>query len=397
MEIFKESKIAGIKLKNRIIRSATHEGFADTGGKPLGQLEDLYLKLAKGGAGAIITGFTGVQQNGKGASNMRLIDKDEYIDDYKKLNDKLKKTGVPVIMQLVHCGANSNRSISGEDTVAPSEFKNKLYRSTAKELDEDGIETVISSFVKAIIRSKKSGFAGVQLHAAHGYLLSQFLSSYVNKRKDRWGGSLENRFRIIGEIISRAREHVGAYPIFAKISAYDADRKGVRIDEGIRIAGLFQAAGIDCIEVSCGGIGDGVIAVRTDKVPVEALLNFLPGMRNLPPLKKKIYEKLIPLLYKKHSPVFNYNVSAAEAIKKNVDVPVIAVGGIRNLKDIQSVLDQGKADYIAMSRPFIIEPDIVNKFSEGRQTESKCINCGYCLFGVMGNTLRCYKGRIKKQ
>jgi len=394
MDIFKESSIAGIKLKNRIIRSATHEGMADSEGRPLSELGKLYVRLAKGGAGAIITGFTGIQKSGKGAYNMCIIDSDESVDGYMKINEQLRPYGVPLIMQLVHCGAKTNRDITGEDVVAPSKFKNKLYGSTARALDEDEIEALIDSFVKAIVRSKKAGFAGVQLHIAHGYLLSQFLSPYINRRRDRWGGSLENRFRIVREIIGRAREKAGSYPLFAKISSYDGDKNGVKIEEGVRISELLQQAGIDALEVSCGGVDDGFNTVRSEKMPVEAITSLVPRFRDMPALKKKFFSLAAPLILKKHQPVLNYNISAARMVKQSVDIPVIAVGGIRKLDDIRLILDSGDADYISMARPFIIEPDIVEKFRTGKQLESRCLNCGYCLFGVFENRLKCYYGRI---
>jgi len=395
MDIFAESTIAGIRLKNRIIRSATHEGMADTEGRPLNERGELYLRLAKGGVGAIITGFTGIMKSGKGAFNMCMFDRDEFIDDYMKINELLRPYSVPLILQVVHCGTKTSRDISGEDVVAPSKFRNKLYGSIARELDEYEIGTVIDSFVKAIVRSKKAGFAGVQLHVAHGYLLNQFLSPYINRRRDRWGGSLENRFRIIRKIIEKAREETGAYPLIAKISSYDGDKNGVKIDEGVKISEFLQKAGVDAIEVSCGGIDDGFNSVRSEKIPLEGITSFIPMFRDMPAFKKKFLSLIAPLILKRHQPLFNYNVSAAGMIKRSIDIPVIAVGGIRKLGDIKSILEKGDADYVSMARPFIIEPDIVEKFRTGKQTESRCINCGYCLFGVMGNRLKCYYGRIR--
>lgn len=396
MDIFGSSSIAGIKLKNRIIRSATHEGHSDSEGRPMQGLTDLYKRLAKGGAGAIITGLTGIQRNGKCTYNMRFIDDDRFIDDYGKLNAELKGSGTPIIMQLVHCGARSSRAIAGVDPVAPSRFRDAMYGSVARELGEKEIEEIIDSFVRAVVRAKKSGFDGVQLHAAHGYLLFEFLSRHVNKRRDRWGGPLENRFRILSEIFERSRAEVGAYPILVKLSAYDGDRNGMRIDEGVRVAAMLQSAGADAIEVSCGGLDDGINTIRSEKLPLDAIMSFVPMFRGMPPFKKKIFRAMAPLMLKRHSPVFTYNVPAAEAIKKNVDIPVIAVGGIRSMPQIHDILDNGRADYVSMSRPFIIEPDIVNRFREGKQEESRCINCGYCLFGVMTSDLKCYRGKIRQ-
>ena len=397
MRTFESSSIAGVALKNRIMRSATHEGMGDENGKPLPQLTNLYLKLADGGVGAIITGFSAVQQSGKAVPNMRMFDDDRLIDEYMKMNEALRAREVPVFLQLVHSGGLSARSISGMEVVSPSPMKSALYLSSSRALTENEIREIINNFAAAIERAKKSGFSGVQLHAAHGYLLSEFLSPHVNRRGDRWGGSTENRFRIVDEIIKQARNRVGAYPILAKISAYDGDRGGVTADEGLRIAELFQKAGCDGLEVSCGGINDGFNTMRINRlIPAEVYFTFLPMYRDLPGFKKMLMKILMPLLVKRHKPLDNYNVGTAGTIRKNVNMPVIVVGGIRKLPDIEEIISDGSADYVAMSRPFIREPDLVNRFMTGRQDQSKCINCGFCVLGSAAGQVRCFNGILPR-
>lgn len=393
--VFQESSIAGIKLKNKIFRSATHEGCGDSEGRPLPELTDIFTRLAAGGVGAIITGYVGIQKNGRTIKNMRMFDDDEFIDAYRKINLKVGEFDVPVIAQLVHGGGQTSKYVTGEQPAAPTAKMYPLFSSKARELSEGEIEEIIDNFVKAIKRAQKSGFSGAQLHAGHGYLLQEFLSPGLNRRKDCWGGSTENRFRILAEIIRRAREEVGNYPIFVKYSAYDYNKNGTNIDEGVRIAELFQKEGIDAIEVSCGSSEDGFNSSRVPKIPAEAALSLAPWMKSLSKPKKALMKILLPLVMKRYFPLYNYNVEAAAMIKKNVDIPVIVTGGIRRLNDIEEILSEGKADYISMSRPLIIEPDIVNKFKSGKQNESKCINCGYCLMGVTGARLKCYYGKLK--
>jgi NADH:flavin oxidoreductases, Old Yellow Enzyme family len=394
-KVFEESSIAGIKLKNRVIRSATHEGMGDKDGRPMSDLTDLYLKLAQGGVGAIITGFVGIQKNGKALVNMRMFNHDEFIDDYKKMNNQFNELGVPIIVQLAHAGGQTSKLYIEEQPVAPSKRKYPLLSSIARELSNSEIEEIIDNFALAIERSKKAGFSGVQLHAAHGYLLHQFLSPHLNIRSDRWGGNTENRFRVLSEIIRKSRERVGNYPILVKFSAYDGAKNGIRLDEGMKIAELFQKSGYDAIEVSCGSSDDGYFSVRVPKLPVEASLTLVPRLRTLPKPQKFLMRIMMPLLIKYKFPLNNFNVEAAARIKKNVDIPVIVVGGIRRLADIENIIAENKADYVSMCRPFIIEPNIVNKFKSGTQNESRCINCGYCLAGVTGAKLKCYYGKVK--
>jgi 2,4-dienoyl-CoA reductase-like NADH-dependent reductase (Old Yellow Enzyme family) len=202
----------------------------------------------------------------------------------------------------------------------------------------------------------------------------------------------ENRMRIVLEILSKARKEVGKFPILIKISAYDEFKRGMTETEAVTIAQMLQAASCDALEVSCG-YGDFMHTVRMPKVPVDAVLGLMPRYRNMPSFQKRLFRLLAPFLAKVHKPISKYNVGAAESIKRNVDIPVIVVGGIRSLLDIRTIISEKGIDFVSLSRPFIIEPDIVNRFQQG-QERSRCINCGYCLIGVVANPLRCYYGRV---
>jgi len=392
--IFEKNSLAGIKLENRIIRAATHEGMSDADGYPSADLTELYERLAKGGVGAIITGFAGVERRGKPLANMLMIDDDAHVESFKRMNQALKPYGVPLIMQIAHGGGKSDPSVTGEMTAAPSALRYPVPSGMARELTHAEIGEIIECFVYAILRAKKAGFAGVELHAAHGYLLSQFLSPAMNRRNDMWGGSTENRFRIIGEIIRRAREKARDYPILMKYSAYDGDKNGMRLDEAIVIAKLFENAGGGALEISRGGVNDGAYPLRFEKPPVKALFSINPVLKNMPWLKKKMIMLLMSLTYRSPEPLHDYNLDAAREIKKHVNIPVIVVGGIRNLDTIERIITEETADYVSLSRPLVIEPNLVRKFKEGKQKESRCIDCGYCLMGTGSDPLKCYNGKI---
>lgn len=258
------------------------------------------------------------------------------------------------------------------------------------------IKEVISNFIKAISRAKKAGFDGVQIHAAHGLLLFSFLSPQCNKRNDKWGGDTKGRFRIIDEILQGARQEVGSYPILIKISAFDSARNGMTVNEAIKIAEMFEDAGGDAIEISSGGINLGFRSVRMVKPPIDAIFNLHHRYRSKSAVSKKILAAFMPLVLKPSGPLHNYNVAAAAEIKNRVNIPVIVVGGIRNLADMECILEKGKADYISLCRPLIIEPDFVNNLKVGKRDRSKCIDCGYCLIAVTTNQLRCYHGKIPR-
>jgi 2,4-dienoyl-CoA reductase-like NADH-dependent reductase (Old Yellow Enzyme family) len=395
-EIFKSSLLSNIKLKNRIIRSATTQGLGDKQGRPTDALAEIYAELSQGGVGAIITGLAAVQKNGApGIPGGLMIDKDEYIDDYKKLSKLVHRDNTPIIMQIAHCGRQTRRAITGEGTVAPSAITDNYYNEeTPRELTELEIKEIIENFILAIDRARKAGFDGVQLHAAHGYLLSEFLSPNMNQRTDKWGGTIENRFRIIKEIYKGARKRVGDYPIIIKVSAYDYQANGLRVEETIEIASMLQDVGCDGIEVSCGVVDDGFSAIRVPELPVEPALRYSFRFKNQYYIVKKIIPFIAPLLISTYEPINNYNVCAAQEIKRNVDIPIIVVGGIRKLNDIEQIIGGNMADYVAMSRPFIIEPDIVNKFRTQSQTSSECISCGYCIVALEEVPAQCFYGQL---
>lgn len=394
MHLFEETVIAGVSLKNRIFRSATHEGMGDPDGSPLEGLKKLYIRLAKGGVGAIITGYVAVQKNGKTLKNMRMFDDDSYIEAYHAINQEIRQYNVPVFNQIAHGGIQTTTGVTGMDVVAPSAFQSKVYKNRARELTESEIREIIDSFAKAVKRSKAAGFDGVQFHCAHGYLLSEFLSPYTNKRTDKWGGTTENRFRIMAEIIDKARDLVGDYPLLVKLTTHEGHKNGIDLNEGIQLAEMFQEKGIDALEVSCGGVDDGFNTVRVPELPMEAMLHFFPGMNNLSSFQKMVTKIVAPLMIKRHKPYRMFNVSAAKTIRKHVDFPVIVVGGIRSLSEMESILTNDASDYISLSRPLIIEPNLIKKLKEGRQDRSKCIDCAYCLMGILSNPLRCYYGKI---
>jgi 2,4-dienoyl-CoA reductase-like NADH-dependent reductase (Old Yellow Enzyme family) len=366
-DVFSEAQIAEVKLKNKIIRSATHEGLAVEMGNPTEELIKKYETLAKGEVGAIITGYAAIMQNGKSPlANMLMIDKDERIQYYKRLVDRVHQYNTPIFLQITHCGRQTFSRITGLETVAPSAIKDKLYNEDIpKELNESEIYEIVENFVSAVDRAKKAGFDGVQLQLSHGYLLSSFLSPHMNKRKDKWGGSTENRFRIVKEIMERAREKVGDFPIISKINGYEKSKDGLKLDEAILIAKYLENLGCNAIEVSCGIAEEGFVASRGG-FPFEMIAKYNHLMKKVPPMLYPLVKIVLKNRFASPEPQYLYNVNNAKKIKENVKIPVIVVGGIRKLEDIEHIINNGQSDFISMARPFIIEPDIVKRFMEGK-------------------------------
>lgn len=392
---YSEAELKGVKLPTRIVRSATHEGMADENGRPNEKLIRTYEKYAKGGVGLIITGYMGISQQGKcPLYNMTMINSDELIPAWKEVCDRVHAAGAPIFAQIAHSGRQTRKKVTGEKTVAPSPIRDFLYWETVPHrLREKEIHKITDDFAAAALRAKKAGFDGVQLHCAHGYLLHGFLSPHTNKRRDKWGGSTENRFRIVGEALAKMREKVGDFPIIVKISASEKERDGLKPEEALNIAKLMEKAGADGIEVSCGRASEGFNMSRGGfPYPIMCTDNFRFEM--FPKFVWSVLKPFMKLIFKSPLPLFNYNVDAADMIKKAVSIPVIVCGGIRSANDIATILNDGKADFVSMSRPLICEPNLVNKFRSGEQTEARCINCNYCLMGAERRPMKCYYGQL---
>ena len=351
--IFDPITICNLDLQNRFVRSATHEFMAEKDGTPTSRLGDLYEELAKNEVGLIITGYSYVLPGGQSDIYQQGIYDDRFIEPYLKITERVHRYRSKIVLQIVHGGRQATFSDKFPVPIAPSSIKDGHSAAIPREMTDAEILEVIEAFTKAAVRAKKAGFDGVQLHCAHGFLLSNFISPYTNRRTDRWGGSVENRARIVTEIVRRIKEEAeDDFPVLVKLNATDGLRPGslkgklgLDISQSVEIAKLLEQAGVCAIEVS-GGIGEaGGVTIRT--------------AINSP--AKEAYFK-----------------DYSKAIKSAVNIPIILVGGIRSLSIINYLLENGFADLISMSRVFISEPDIVLKFKSGEVKKARCVSCNLC-------------------
>ncbi|MBN1880818.1 MAG: NADH:flavin oxidoreductase [Deltaproteobacteria bacterium] len=390
--LFEETRIKSMTLKNRIVRSATFEGMSSDNGKPTDDLLTLYERLARGGTGLIITGMFYVSDDGKYRKEGALgIHTDDLIPLYRSITDRIHALGGAIATQIAHCGRQTTPAAIGTRPIAPSAVTDRSSFITPRAMTTDDIRRVIDDFAAAAGRAKQSGFDAVQIHGAHGYLVSSFLCPHTNRRTDRWGGSLENRMRFVTEVVGACRESVGDdYPLLIKISATDGMRRGLTLTESVEAAKMLDALGIDGIEVSCGIAEDSMTTLRGD-LPIDALLDDLGMFRGRPLLRfftRRFGKRLFATPFSEE-----YNLDAAIAIKEAVSVPVFAVGGVTRPERMEKIVQEGWADYISLSRPLIIQPHWPNKIQEGDTRPSPCIRCNHCLIYLPAAPLRCYHGR----
>ena len=348
--LYESTQINGMILSNRFVRSATWEGMAETDGTCTNHLIDLMVKLATGGVGLIITGHTYVDPRGQAGPWQLGISNDNHIPRLKEMTSAVHNQGGKIVMQLAHAGLMADTEQTGTLPLAPSEVDGYI-KTPIREMTLDDIKDVINAFGKAAERAKKAGFDGVQIHSAHGYLLSQFLSPVFNHRYDAYGGPVANRARIILETYHQIRQSVGLeYPVLMKINTADHLDGGLELSEAIETAVLLQEVGIDAIELSGGTGASGKL--RPVRVGIQSI-------------EQEAYFE-----------------QAAKSFRSQLKVPLILVGGIRSYETAERILTQNTADYISMSRPFIREADLINRWKSGDRRRATCVSDNRCFIPI---------------
>ena len=396
--LFTEAKIGTLEISNRMIRTASHEGLADSSGRPTDEQFEFYRGFIEGGIGLVITGYAGIMQSGKSALyHMNMIDSDELIPSHKSLVDRIHQIGGKVVLQIAHCGRQTWSKETGQPLLAPSAIPCGFYREMPKRISEEEIYTVIENFAEAARRAKEAGYDGIEIHAAHGYLLSTFLSRHSNKRTDRWGGSAVNRFRIVGETLRSVRRAVGEdYPVLIKLNTYERARLGTKPKDCVRFTRMVEETGCcDALELSCGTNEGGFIMAR-GKFPTGAIFKYMRPYCEYHPLIKFVMRSFLVPFIKLMQPSFyeGYNLGTAAKAKQAISLPIITVGGMRSKALMEEVIEAGKTDFVSMARPLILEPDLPNKFMNGVSEKALCDNCNKCVVAADTKPIHCYKEEL---
>jgi 2,4-dienoyl-CoA reductase-like NADH-dependent reductase (Old Yellow Enzyme family) len=345
-KVFEESTINGMALRNRFVRSATWEGMAGVDGGVTPKLTDLMVQLAKGSVGMIMTSHAYVRKDGQAGPWQLGIYSDTLIDGLRKMTRSIHQHGSKVVVQLAHAGCLANGKLSGQMPVALS-LLDGYWKSPRNELTAYGIQEIVEAFGQAGRRAKEAGFDGVQIHAAHGYLLSQSLSPAFNRRQDGYGGPIAHRARFLLEVLKRLRTELDEdYPILVKMNSQDFLENGLSLEDSLKVGAMLDEGGIDGIELSGGTMLSG----------------------NLSPSRKKISSE------EKEA----YFEEAARAFKEEISVPLILVGGVRSFHVAENLVNKGVADYLSMSRPFIREPDLIKRWESGDLRRAQCLSDNQC-------------------
>lgn len=365
--LFEKSEINGMKLKNRFVRSATWEGMAAEDGACTQRITDVMTELAEGQVGLIISSHAYVRPDGQAGPFQLGIYTDEFIDDYRKMTRAVHERDSKVVLQITHAGAFASAKLIGEPPLAFSSVEN-FTKAPRRIMENDDLENLVDAFAQGARRAKEAGFDGVQIHAAHGYLLSQSLSPVLNKRNDAYGGSLENRARLVLEILQAVRSAVGSdFPLLVKLNSEDFLEGGLTLDESVRAGEMLEKGGIDAIELSGGTFFSGKLN---------------PSRLGIATEEKEAYFR-----------------EAAKTFKQKTHIPLILVGGNRSFQVAEQLLQDGYAQYISMSRPFIREPGLVKRWASGDLRKAKCLSDNFCFKPAMeGEGIYCVvEKRLKEK
>jgi 2,4-dienoyl-CoA reductase-like NADH-dependent reductase (Old Yellow Enzyme family) len=344
--LFSPIAIGRVTIPNRFVRSATHDFMADEDGSVTDRHIALFRRLAEGEVGLIITGHAYVNPAGRASPRQIGVHDDRMIEGLSRIPAAVHGYPSRVFLQIAHAGRQTKEKICGCVPVGPSAVYEPVLKVMPRALTREEVRATVEEFVQAGRRAKQAGFDGVQVHVAHGYLLSSFISPHTNRRDDEYGGSLENRARIVREVVRGIKSLAGpCFPVIAKLNSQDFLSGGLEVAESIEIAQRLEGDGLDGVEVSGGMSEAGRGSVW-------------PGLRA--------------------EEEEGYFVDSASRFKAALKIPVFGLGGLRTFTVMERAVREGRVDLISLSRPLIREPALVSKFRLGEVDKSECISCNKC-------------------
>ena len=385
-KIFTPCKIGPVELRNRTIRSAAFENMA-YGNSPSQDLYDYHVAVARGGIGMTTVAYAAVSQSGLSFDG-QLWMREEIVPELRKLTDAVHAEGAKVSIQLGHCGNMTHRYTCGCTPVGASSGFNLYSPTFVRGLRKEEILQIVEDFGKAVDLARLAGFDCVEIHAGHGYLISQFLSPYTNRRHDEFGGSLENRMRfmrlVIKRVMQEARDDMG---VVVKVNMYDGFKRGMQRDECLEVAKELERLGVHALVLSAGFVSKAPMAVMRGAMPLKTLAHYMNPWKFWW-LKAGLAiagRKMIPTVPYKDA----YFLEDARFFRANLSIPLIYVGGMVDRRQMEQVLDEGFVAF-QMARALVRDTDFVNKLRREEICRSECGHSNYCIGRMYTLEMRCH-------
>ena len=402
--LFTPLRLGGFEAAGRVFKTATAETRASEDGDVTDELVEWYEWLARGGTPLIITGNFYVAPEGKSTYRMCAVDSDARVPGLARLADVCHRHGARLVAQLNHCGRQVIVGHTGfDEAVSASTVRDPVMGARPRALRLDELPGIVDAFASAAERCQRAGFDGVQIHAAHGYLLNQFLTPHTNRRRDAYGGSFENRLRLAREVVRETRQRVGSdFTLLLKLNGDDLLplRKGLAIDENVEIARALVEDGIDAVEVSVGHYESGfpMTAGRFDGFYRELMTRGAgQHMNALRRFMLSRFDRAFAAVSNRLWPRREgFNLDYARRFKEALSVPVICVGGFQTREAMEQALANGSTDAISCGRAFIADPYLVEHLRTG-EPGPECDYCNICLARAGTGPVDCWNPLVRAQ
>ena len=373
--LFEPARLGALEIPNRIVRAGTSETMADERGAVTDDYVALYETLARNEVGLIFTGHLYCAARGRYARRQTGIYADDLVLGLRRVTDAVHRHGGHIFAQVAHAGSQS-RVQAGPPPLAPSAVPNAL---TGRPVPAAGVEEIaeaVDAFAAGARRAVEAGFDGVHIHGANGYLISEFSSPVANRRTDAWGGSAAARDRFALEVARGVRSAVPeTMPVTMKLGMVDATPGGLGLQESVPRAARLVGAGLDGLEISCG-----VMRLASDSARQYVAVD-----------RRRAVEDLLPHRLLSQPAAEAYFLPWARAVRAAVDTRIVLVGGLRRTQTMDRIVRDGEADFVALSRPLIREPDLVRQIARGRTGRVDCTSCNLCLLHEGHHALRCWR------
>jgi 2,4-dienoyl-CoA reductase-like NADH-dependent reductase (Old Yellow Enzyme family) len=380
--LFTPIKIGPVTLRNRTIRAAAFEGMCP-GNKVSEDLINYHSAVAAGGIGMTTVAYASVERSGLSFPHQLLLNK-EAVSDLKKLTDAVHKEGAACSIQIGHCGNMASRITAGTRPIAPSARVNLYGPVFPRRMNENDIRSTVKSFGQSVHLARESGFDAVEVHAGHGYLISQFLSPYTNKRKDYYGGSLENRARFMMMIMEEVKKAAGKdIAVLVKTNTRDGFKGGMELDECIEVAKMLEKSGADALVLSGGFVSKAPMYVMRGTMPIKIFAYYIENKM------MQFFVRMFGNFLVKEVPYTeNYFLEDAVKFRAQLKLPLVYVGGLLSRENIAEVFNKG-FEMVAIARALIKDPDFINKLKNKEISRSECDNCNYCIAVMYSQMARC--------
>lgn len=401
--LFSPIRIGTLELSGRLFKTATAETRATADGFVTDEVIDFYVPIAKGGTPLIITGNIYISPQAKSAPRQLGVDDDDKIPGLARMVEAVHAHGSKMFAQLNHCGRQVVPDFVGAtDVVSASAVKDLLTGTRPRQLRVEEIRRIAEQFGEAAERCRRAGFDGVQMHAANGYLLSQFLTPYTNRRTDEYGGTLAKRTRFGREVYQAIRARVGAdFPVIMKMNGSDwlPLRDGLKTPELVEVARIMESEGVDAVEISVGHYESGFPMVRGTFG--RCLRNMMRGsMAHLPSVRRSLLRVFRPLVTLASNLLWRgregFNLDYTPSFKEKLRIPVICVGGFRTRETMEQAIALGLCDAVSAGRPFIADPFLYQHLRDG-QPGPQCVDCNACVGHLGAQPADCYHPRVRAE